>query len=489
MKAVDEYEDEEEVVVLGCGLRCHAGRCGFLGRGGLHRGHCGQAGGCPGAAVWGRVAGGGLAVTWRPSGPILSAAVGEGGAGLRSPPSGLGLAQLLQCVRVCGLVSGGGEQFVWAAFGGRGGTGLEFQGGVRGVCAGHWAGWVCRGVCGSSLRVCAGCRVWGMVRAARREGLWRASVVVWAGGGGPFRGARGCTRWWACVGRQVGSGEGGAGVGVALGVWGWVPVCGVGVWARLQRRACVVTCRLGGLEEKLALFCGRGKDFADECAYLVHLLVGGGKRVLQWWANVHAAEDPVDGVVSAGEVVLWPGGRVRPRGGACLDLCVGAGDGADPGHGPCGWLAALDPLGQAEHGQSQVAARPPRFDSGQSAGWGFVLRLEDAAEDFLRGGGVPYCPWAGGPWGKHGVGPFDERLWAGGRCRGGYYVVVPALEDCTRDLQPGSDAVCRKGEEVVVGFADAGGAEGGVAGWCGGLFPLFWLVWVCSVVLLRWGSS
>ena len=33
----------------------------------------------------------------------------------------------------------------------------------------------------------------------------------------------------------------------------------------------------GGLEEKLAVFCCRGKDFADELSYLVDLLVSGGK--------------------------------------------------------------------------------------------------------------------------------------------------------------------------------------------------------------------
>ena len=34
-----------------------------------------------------------------------------------------------------------------------------------------------------------------------------------------------------------------------------------------------------GSEEKLAVFCCRGKDFADELAYLVGLLVSGGKGV------------------------------------------------------------------------------------------------------------------------------------------------------------------------------------------------------------------
>ena len=39
------------------------------------------------------------------------------------------------------------------------------------------------------------------------------------------------------------------------------------------------------------------------------------------------------------------GGRVLPRVWTCLDLSVGGGDGPNPGHGPRGWPAALDPLG------------------------------------------------------------------------------------------------------------------------------------------------
>ena len=84
----------------------------------------------------------------------------------------------------------------------------------------------------------------------------------------------------ARVTRRMGSGEGGAGAGAASGLWGWVWVCCVGVCARLQWRTRVVTCRPGGWGEKLAVFCGRGKDFADERVYLVHLLVSRGKRVL-----------------------------------------------------------------------------------------------------------------------------------------------------------------------------------------------------------------
>ena len=107
----------------------------------------------------------------------------------------------------------------------------------------------------------------------------------------------------------------------------------------------------------------------------------------------------------------------------------------------------------------------------------------------MRGGGVPYCPWWGSPWGEQGVCPYDEPLRAGGRSCSGRYVVVPALEDCTPDLRQGVVTVCRWGREVVVWSAEAGGAEGGVAGWCDGLFPLLWVVRVPWLVLHRWGSS
>ena len=56
-------------------------------------------------------------------------------------------------------------------------------------------------------------------------------------------------------------------------------MCCVGVCVCSLRRACVANCRPGGLEEKLAVFCCRGKDFADELAYPVDLLVSGGKGV------------------------------------------------------------------------------------------------------------------------------------------------------------------------------------------------------------------
>ena len=136
-----------------------------------------------------------------------------------------------------------------------------------------------------------------------------------------------------------------------------------------------------------------------------------------------------------------------------------------------------------------MVARLPRGDLGQGAGWGLVPRLEDAPEDPVRAGWVPYCPWWGGPWGEHGVCAFDKPLRARGRGCSGYHVVVPTLEACTPDLQRGVVTVCRWGRDVVVWGAEAGGVEGGVAGWCGGLFALPQMVQVRWVVPPPWGSS
>ena len=170
---VDEDEDEEEVVVL-ADVGCAAMREGAALWAASAPATAGRMEGMFSGRGWGAGGWEGPAVTWQPGGPIWSAAVGRGGAGLRSPPSGLGWAGLLQCVRACGLVSPGGEHFAWAAFGGRGGFGLAFWGGVRGGGgAGHWAGWVRFGAFGFSQRVWAGCRVWGVVRGVQREGLGR----------------------------------------------------------------------------------------------------------------------------------------------------------------------------------------------------------------------------------------------------------------------------------------------------------------------------
>ena len=75
------------------------------------------------------------------------------------------------------------------------------------------------------------------------------------------------------MGLRVSSERGGAWAGSVRGV------CCVGVCVRLPRSACGASCRPGGLEEKLAVFHCRGKDFGDELAYLVDVLVSGGKGV------------------------------------------------------------------------------------------------------------------------------------------------------------------------------------------------------------------
>ena len=211
-----------------------------------------------------------------------------------------------------------GEQFAWAAFGA---GGVRF--GVLGLCAG--------GVCGSLGGVGVPCSmglfavgVCGLPGVgggdARSVGGSAAGLCGCSGGGaeacvagtgGVHDGGRVWATWWG-VGRE------------GQGVWGWVRVRRVGVPVRLQRRGCVVSCRSGGfLKEELASFRGSGKDFADVCAYLMHFLVGGWKRVLQVWAKAHAPEDPVEGVVPADEGVLWPWGGVLTWVRARLDLCVG----------------------------------------------------------------------------------------------------------------------------------------------------------------------
>ena len=108
-----------------------------------------------GAGGWG-----GPVATWRPGGPIWSAAPGEGGAGLWPSPSGLGWAGILQCARLCWFASAGGNSSrgLHSAVGG---AGLGLLGCARGAFAGHWVGWACRGAQGSPRRVCVGCRVRG----------------------------------------------------------------------------------------------------------------------------------------------------------------------------------------------------------------------------------------------------------------------------------------------------------------------------------------
>ena len=126
VEEVDEAEDEEESVdagwaVMRAGLRATAAAAATAGR------MEGMSSGCRlGAGGWG-----GPVVTWRPGGPIRSAAAGEGGAGLWTSPSALGWARVLQCARLCGLASAGGNSSR-GLHSGAGGGGL----GSSGVCAG-----------------------------------------------------------------------------------------------------------------------------------------------------------------------------------------------------------------------------------------------------------------------------------------------------------------------------------------------------------------
>ena len=189
---VDEDEDEEEVVVFG-DVSCAAMRAGAAGRmEGMSSGRGLGAGG------WG-----GLAVTWRPGAPIQSAAAGEGGAGLRSPPSGLGCAGLLQCVRACGLVSTGGNS-PRGLHSGAGGV----RPGVSGVCAG--------GLCGSLGVVGV---PWGVgLPAAGVCGLLGVEGGEGCSAGGSVAGVSGCLGGW---GRPVSRGPELARDGWRVWATGW----------------------------------------------------------------------------------------------------------------------------------------------------------------------------------------------------------------------------------------------------------------------------
>ena len=237
---VDEAQDEEEVMVLGdagcavmqpvVGLWAAASAAATAGR------MEGMSSGCRlGAGGWGAPT-----VTWRPGGPIWPAAVGKGGAGLRSSPSGLGWAGVLQCVRLCGLASAGGDSSR-GLHSGAGGLGP----GSSGVCAGGVCGppggvGVPRGVGLPSVGVCGlssvgggeGCPAGGSVagvcccsggwgRAVSRRPGVRATVGVGGSLGGQREGrgmggycAVGCAVWvyvfarsgalaWSVVGRAV----------------------------------------------------------------------------------------------------------------------------------------------------------------------------------------------------------------------------------------------------------------------------------------------
>ena len=155
VEEVDEAEDEEEVVdagwaVMRAGLRAAASAAATAGR------MEGKSSGCRlGAGGWG-----GPVVTWRPGGPIWSAAAGEGGAGLWPSPSGLGLARVLQCAKLCGLASARGTVRVGC---------IQRPGGVA---------WVLWGVCRGRGRATG----WGGRAAGRGAPLGGCVGVVECGG-------------------------------------------------------------------------------------------------------------------------------------------------------------------------------------------------------------------------------------------------------------------------------------------------------------------
>ena len=264
VEEVDEAEDEEEVVdagwaVMRAGLWAAASAAATAGR------MEGMSSGCRlGAGGWG-----GPVVTWRPGGPIWSAAAGEGGVGLWPSPSGLGWARVRQFARSCGLASAGGNSsrglHSGAAGAGPGSSGV-CVGGVGGPLGGvgvPWgAGLPSAGVCGlSSVGGGEGCPAGGCMAG-----------VCWCSGGWgrPVSRGPGVRAMVGVCGSPVE--KHGQGRGLCGGV------CCVGVCVRLPR-ACVGSCRPGGSEEKLAVFCCRGKDFSDELSYLADLLVIGGKGV------------------------------------------------------------------------------------------------------------------------------------------------------------------------------------------------------------------
>ena len=238
VEEVDEAEDEEEVVhagwaVMRAGLRAAASAAATAGR------MEGMSSGCRlGAGGWG-----GPVVTWWPGGPILSAAAGEGGAGLWPSPSGLGWARVLQCARLCGLASAGGNSSR-GLHSGAGGVGP----GSSGVCAGgvglplaglgvqRGAGLLSAGVCGlSSVGGGEGCPAGG-----------RVAGVCWCSGGWGRPVSRGpgvranVGMCWSPGEQQEGRGMGGD-CAVGCVVWVYVsarrgalawPVVGRAVWRR-----------------------------------------------------------------------------------------------------------------------------------------------------------------------------------------------------------------------------------------------------------------
>ena len=229
VEEVVEAEDEEELVdagwaVMRAGLQAAASAAATAGK------MEGMSSGCRlGAGGWG-----GPVVTWRPGGPIWSAAVGEGGAGLWTSLSGLGRARVLQCARLCGLASAGGNS----------------SRGLHSGAGGGWA-WVYWGVCGRGVG-----GPLGGVGVPRGAGLLSAGPCGLSSGGG----GEGCP-----VGGCV------AGVCWFSGGWGRPVSRGPGV------RAMVGVCGSPGEQRERR---GMGGDCAVGCAVSVY--VSARRGALAW---------------------------------------------------------------------------------------------------------------------------------------------------------------------------------------------------------------
>ena len=298
VEEVDEAEDEEEVVdagwaVMQAGLRAAASAAATAGR------MEGMSSGCRfGAGGWG-----GLVVTWQPGGPIWSAAAGEGGAGLRPSPSGVGWARVLQCARLCGLAYAGGNSSRWLHSGARGGGP-----GSSGVCAGGVGGPL------------------GGVGVPRGAGLLSASVCGLSSVGGGERCPAGrcvegvcwCSGGW---GRPVLRGPG---VRAMVGVWGspveqregrgmggdYAVGCAVSVYVSALRGALawpVVGRAVRRRSLPSSAVAARISQTSLQIWWTSWSVLGRGYASV--WAKTRAVEDPVDGVVPAGE------GLLRSRGG------------------------------------------------------------------------------------------------------------------------------------------------------------------------------
>ena len=216
----------------------------------------------------------------------------------------------------------GGEQFAWAAFSGLGGVGLGLLGCARGACAGHWVGCPARG---SVAGMCWCSGGWG--RPVSRGPGVRAMVGVC---GSPAEQREGRGMGGDCAVGCVVS----VYVSARRGALAW-SVVGRAVWRRsLPSSAAAARISQTNLRIWWTSWSVVGRGYASSGLRPTRLRT----LWMAWYPQVREC--------------CGLGGGVWPRVKARLDLCVGGGDGPNPGQGPRGWQAALDRVGQAEHGQS-----------------------------------------------------------------------------------------------------------------------------------------